>query len=227
MLFRCPIDGDGLKIAAIVAVITVIVSIINSNFAWVGGILSICILAFFRDPDRVTPQNESAIISPADGTVINISPCIPPAELGFGEKKTKRVCIFMSVTNVHVNRSPVAGTIEKILYVPGKFFNASLDKANVYNERKAFFVRTKDNQQIVFVQIAGLIARRIRTDVKEGDVVEAGQRVGIIRFGSRVDVYLPDNVKINVQEGQSTIAGETVLAEIISSGVDDGEKKKK
>lgn len=215
MLFRCPIDGDGLKIAAIVAVITVVVSIINSNFAWIGGILALGILAFFRDPDRVTPKNDAAIISPADGTVISVSPCIPPAELGFGEKKTNRVCIFMSLSNVHVNRSPVAGTLEKILYIPGKFFNASLDKANIYNERNAFFVKTKKGQKIVFVQIAGLVARRIRTDVKEGDELEAGQRVGIIRFGSRVDVYLPDNVKINVEEGQTTVAGETVLAEII------------
>lgn len=214
MLFRCPIDADGLKIAAIVAVITIIISVINSNFGWIGAILTICVLAFFRDPERVTPVNESAVISPADGTVQSIGYCIPPAELGFGDKKVKRIAIFMSVSDVHVNRSPMAGTIEKILYIPGKFFNASLDKASVYNERNAFFLKTKNDQQVVFVQIAGLIARRIRTDIKEGDSVEAGQRVGLIRFGSRVDVYLPDNSKVKVEEGQTMVAGETILAEL-------------
>lgn len=214
MLFRCPIDADGLKIAAIVAVITIVISVINSNFGWIGAIFTVCVLAFFRDPERVTPSNEAAVISPADGVVQSAGPCIPPEELGYGEKKVNRVSIFMSVSDVHVNRSPVAGVIEKILYIPGKFFNASLDKASVYNERNAFFVKTKKKQQLVFVQIAGLVARRIRTDVKEGDKVDAGQRVGLIRFGSRVDVYLPDNAKIKVEEGQTMVAGETVIAEL-------------
>ena len=213
MLFRCPVDGDGIKIALVVAVITIVISILNSNFGWIGGIFAVCVLMFFRDPERVTPANESAIISPADGIVQSISPCIPPAELGFGEQKVKRVCIFMSLSDVHVNRSPVSGKLEKILYIPGKFFNASLDKASVYNERNAFFVKMKNKRQIVFVQIAGLLARRIRTDVKEGDALEKGQRVGLIRFGSRVDVYLPDDVTIKVEEGQTAVAGETVIAE--------------
>lgn len=218
MLFRFPVDADGLKIAAVIAIITIVVSVINSNFGWVGGILTVCCLIFFRDPDRVTPSNDAAIISPADGIVQKIGECEPPEELGFGDKKVNRISIFMSISDVHVNRAPAAGTIEKILYVPGKFFNASLDKASVYNERNAFFMKTNNGKNIVFVQIAGLIARRIRTDVKEGDTIEAGQRVGIIRFGSRVDVYLPDGVKVKVEEGQTTVAGETIIAEFASRG---------
>lgn len=213
MIYRFPIDVDGLKIAAVIAIITIIVSVINSNFGWVGAILTVCCLGFFRDPDRVIPKNvENIIISPADGTVQSVSECIPPDELGFNGEKVQRISIFMSMMNVHVNRTPVSGVIEKILYIPGKFFNATLDKASVHNEREAFSVRMKNGEKLVFVRIAGLVARRIRCDVKEGDVVEAGQRVGIIRFGSRVDVYLPKNASPAVEEGQTTVAGETVIA---------------
>lgn len=213
MIYRFPIDVDGLKIAAIIAIITIIISIINSNFGWIGAILTVCVLGFFRDPDRVIPQNtENIVISPADGTVQSISECIPPDELGFNGEKVTRISIFMSMMNVHVNRMPVSGVIEKILYVPGKFFNATLDKASVHNEREAFTVRMSNGEKLVFVRIAGLVARRIRCDVKEGDKLEVGQRVGIIRFGSRVDVYLPKGATPNIEEGQTTVAGETIIA---------------
>lgn len=213
MDYRFPIDIDGLKIAAIIAVISIVISIVNSNFGWIGAILTVCCLGFFRDPDRVAPKNISnQIISPADGCVQKVCDCIPPEEIGLGNEKVKKISIFMSVFDVHVNRSPISGILEKIQYIPGKFFNATLDKASVDNEREIFTVRTDDGKKIVFVRIAGLVARRIRCDVKEGDRIEAGQRVGIIRFGSRVDVYLPENINTMVEEGQTTVAGETVIA---------------
>jgi phosphatidylserine decarboxylase len=185
---------------------------------WLGFLMTIACLAFFRDPERIHPSRSCVVVSPADGVVLKISTCTPPDELDLpGE--WRKITIFMSVFNVHVNRAPVSGIIEKMLYVPGKYFNASLDKANVLNERRSTFMRLSDGTQVVFVQIAGLLAGRIRCDVVEGQELELGQRIGIIRFGSRVDVYLPGDSSVLVEEGQVTVAGETILADFSRKGV--------
>ncbi len=168
---------------------------------------------FFRDPKRYTPQGENYIISPADGTILEIDDdiCLPK-ELGESEAIYHKIGIFMSVLNVHVNRVPISGKIEKIAYTPGKFFNASLDKASEHNERNAILMKTDNGYPVAFVQIAGLIARRIVCNVKEGDIIKSGERFGIIRFGSRVNVYVPMTAKLNVDIGQTVIGGETILA---------------
>src|SRR5690606_31859934 len=154
------------------------------------------------DPDRTTPTGEGLVISPADGTVIKIEEAVPPQELGWTDKPLTKISIFLNVFDVHVNRIPVNGKIIKRHYYPGKFFNASLDKASEFNERNSIIVRTKDKKDVLFVQIAGLVARRILCDVEEGDEVQAGSRYGIIRFGSRADIYLPKGVNPQVAVGQ-------------------------
>lgn len=188
---------------------------------WILVGLTLWIAAFFRDPVRTTPHGDKLIVAPADGLVTMIARVAPPRELrGPGEltdTECTRISIFMSVFDVHINRAPVSGRIKRIAYVPGKFINADLDKASEDNERQHFLIEGADGLQIGFTQIAGLVARRILSFVREGDVVEAGQRVGLIRFGSRVDVYLPAGTSPKVLLGQRAIAGETVLAEI---GVD-------
>ena len=189
-------------------------------FGWLLVGLTIWVAAFFRDPVRTTPTDPRLIVAPADGLVTMIKQVAAPTELagegGLSGDYT-RVSIFMSVFDVHINRSPVAGTIRRIGYVPGKFLNADLDKASEDNERQHFIVERDDGLRIGFTQIAGLVARRIMAFVKEGDRVEAGERIGLIRFGSRVDVYLPAGTGSQVILGQRTIAGETVLGEL---GVD-------
>lgn len=191
--------------------------------AWPLGGLTLGILAFFRDPERVTPRDERAIVSPADGMITLIRKVPPPRELsaddGSGMRAlpavpVTRVSIFMSVFDVHINRAPIGGTIRRVVYIPGAFVNADLDKASDENERQHFLVERGDGVQVGFTQIAGLIARRIVPFVKGGDIVAAGQRVGLIRFGSRVDVYLPEGTEPRVLMGQKVIAGETVLAVI-------------
>ncbi|TMM49037.1 phosphatidylserine decarboxylase [Qipengyuania marisflavi] len=190
---------------------------------WPLLLLSAGVFAFFRDPERVVPQDEHAIVSPADGLISLIAEVDPPQELmiddgtgnaGMPVGKVTRVSIFMSVFDVHINRSPIAGTIQRIVYIPGSFMDAGLDKASEENERQHILIERMDGTQVGFTQIAGLIARRIVPFVKPGDTVGAGQRVGLIRFGSRVDVYLPAGTGSKVLLGQSVIAGETVLAEI-------------
>lgn len=213
MNIRLPFDRDGWKFAGVAAVIAVLLGNISTNMGWLGFLSTIGCLLFFRDPERVHPSSENIAVSPADGIVLRISECTPPEELAL-DGIWKKVSIFMSIINVHVNRAPISGIVEKILYIPGKFFNVSLDKASEYNERQATYMRMADGTQIVFVQIAGLIARRIRCDITEGQELEMGDRVGIIRFGSRVDVYLPQHAKIFVEDGQITVAGETVLANL-------------
>jgi phosphatidylserine decarboxylase len=189
-------------------------------FGWLLVGLTIWVAAFFRDPVRTTPTDPKLIVAPADGLVTMISRVAPPLELagdgGLSGQYT-RVSIFMSVFDVHINRSPVAGTVRRIVYVPGKFLNADLDKASEDNERQHFLVEREDGLRIGFTQIAGLVARRIMSFVKDGDRVAAGERIGLIRFGSRVDVYLPEGTGSQVLLGQRTIAGETVLGEV---GVD-------
>ncbi|QDP18630.1 phosphatidylserine decarboxylase [Sphingomonas xanthus] len=186
-------------------------------FGWLLVGLTIWVAAFFRDPVRTTPQNPSLIVAPADGLVTMISRVRAPLELA-GESglsgEFTRVSIFMSVFDVHINRSPIAGTVKRIAYVPGKFLNADLDKASEDNERQHFLVEREDGVAIGFTQIAGLVARRIMSFVKEGDRVAAGERIGLIRFGSRVDVFLPAGTGPAVILGQRTIAGETILGEL-------------
>ena len=212
MKFTLPyFDRDGWVAAFAFWGVAFILGHVDVYVWWSGFFIGVACLLFFRDPERIPPSKPHAIVSPADGIILKISDVDPPAELGLKGQR-KKISIFMSVLNVHVNRTPVAGIVEKILYIPGKFFNVTLDKANEYNERQATFVKTEENIEVVFVQIAGLIARRIRCDINEGDKLTRGQRVGIIRFGSRVDVYLPSDVSVCVEEGQITVAGETILA---------------
>lgn len=209
-----PISRHGWPLIGIFAGVAVLLSWLWQPLGWVGAILTLWCIYFFRDPDRVTPTGEGLIVSPADGVVQMVTAAVPPTELGLGDEPLTRVAIFMNVFNVHVNRIPIDGTVEKIAYRPGLFLKASLDKASEDNERQSITVKTKSGAEIGFVQIAGLVARRIVTEISEGDVVRAGQRFGMIRFGSRVDVYLPKGVKPLVRVGQLSIAAETVIADL-------------
>ncbi|MBC9206942.1 phosphatidylserine decarboxylase [Roseomonas aerophila] len=182
---------------------------------WLGAAFTLFCLYFFRDPERVVPTRPGLFVAPADGRVVMVGPAVPPDELGLGPNPRWRVAIFLSVLDVHVNRSPVDGVVTRVAYRHGKFLNASLDKASIDNERNALAMRLPDGQEIAVVQIAGLIARRILCDVKEGDRLERGQRFGIIRFGSRTDLYLPEGVRPLVAEHQLMIGGETVIAEMV------------
>jgi len=187
---------------------------VGSWLAWLGLLFTLFCLFFFRDPERVPPGRPGAVLAPADGRVVSIAPAVPPAELGLGPTPRWRISTFLSVLNVHVNRIPADGTISRIAYRHGRFLNASLDKASEANERNAIALRLADGREMAVVQIAGLIARRIVCDLREGDAVRAGQRFGIIRFGSRADLYLPEGVRPLVAIGQTMIGGETVIAEL-------------
>ena len=182
--------------------------------AWLALLFLGFCLYFFRDPERVAPARANLLLAPADGKVVSVAPAAPPAELGLGPAPRWRVGIFLSVLDVHVNRIPADGTVTRIAYRHGTFVNASLDKASDDNERNALAIRLPDGREIAVVQIAGLIARRILCHVREGDAVHAGARFGIIRFGSRTDLYLPEGVRPLVSEGQTMIGGETVIAEL-------------
>ena len=186
---------------------------VSDFFTFPGVVLTVWCVYFFRDPDRVTPVREGLVISPADGIVQLIDSAAPPEELDMGQDARPRICIFMNVFDVHVNRVPIDATITKLSYRPGKFFNASLDKASEFNERQSLHLTLKDGRDIALVQIAGLIARRILCHAAEGQAFRAGERFGMIRFGSRVDVYLPDGVYPLVSVGQRAIGGETVIAD--------------
>jgi phosphatidylserine decarboxylase len=215
------VHPEGRKFTLIAAFLTLIgFSFLPDLFGWLLVGVTVWVAAFFRDPIRTTPQDADLIVAPADGLVTMISRVSAPLELA-GEGgltgEFSRVSIFMSVFDVHINRTPIGGTVRRIAYVPGKFLNADLDKASEDNERQHFLVERDDGLKIGFTQIAGLVARRIMSFVKEGDRVEAGERIGLIRFGSRVDVYLPAGTGPQVLLGQRTIAGETVLGAI---GVD-------
>lgn len=215
MNISLPFDREAWKFSGILAIISIVLGSVSTNAGWLCSILTVCCLLFFRDPDRVHPVGDSFVTSPADGIVLKISELEPPGELNL-EGRWRKISIFMSIFNVHVNRTPVSGQVTDIQYVPGKFFNVTLDKANEYNERQATHMIMRDGTKVVFVQIAGLIARRIRCDIEVGQELTIGDRVGMIRFGSRVDVYLPTDVKILVEEGQITVAGETILADMSS-----------
>jgi phosphatidylserine decarboxylase len=206
----------------IAAAATAITYAAISHFvAWLLVGVTIWVATFFRDPMRTTPRGEGLIVAPADGLITMIARVRPPPELrgpdGLADDEHTRVSIFMSVFDVHINRAPISGRVKRIAYVPGKFINADLDKASEDNERQHLLIESSNGLRIGFTQIAGLVARRILSFVREGDMVDAGQRVGLIRFGSRVDVYLPFGTSPKVLLGQRSIAGETVIAEI---GVD-------
>ena len=188
--------------------------LIGPWLAWLGLLFTLFCLFFFRDPERVPPGRPSALVAPADGRVVSVTPAVPPAELGLGAMPRWRVSTFLSIINVHVNRIPADGIITRIAYRHGSFLSASLDKASDDNERNAVALRLSDGRELALVQIAGLIARRIVCDLREGDAVHAGQRFGIIRFGSRADLYLPEGVRPLVAVGQTMVGGETVIAEL-------------
>ncbi|PZU61105.1 MAG: phosphatidylserine decarboxylase family protein [Sphingobium sp.] len=213
------VHPEGYKFGGIAAAITALAFLMG--WPWLGWplvLLTLWVLAFFRDPIRATPQDDSLIVAPADGLVTLIQRVSPPREMagaaGLGEEPMVRVSIFMSVFDVHINRTPIAGTVKSVVYISGKFLNADLDKASEDNERQHILVERDDGVRIGFTQIAGLVARRIVPFVKPGDIVAAGQRIGLIRFGSRVDVYLPAGTMPRVVLGQRTVAGETVIARI-------------
>lgn len=211
------VHPEGRKFGAIAVGITGIFAIMGwSVLAWLMAGVSIWVFAFFRDPVRAVPQDERAIIAPADGLITLIQQVLPPPEMAgpdkLGDAPMIRVSIFMSVFDVHINRTPISGTVKDVIYISGKFINADLDKASEDNERQHILVERGDGVRIGFTQIAGLVARRIVPFVKRGDIIAAGQRVGLIRFGSRVDVYLPAGTAPLVTLGTHTVAGETVLA---------------
>ncbi len=209
-----PMHPEGRRFVAIAAAITVLLFLIDEVPGLLGVALTIWVYYFFRDPKRAVPQREGLMVAPADGIVSQIEAAAPPPELGMGETPLTRVSIFMNVFNCHVNRAPAAGEVVAVAYRPGRFFNASLDKASEHNERNSLRLRLEDGREIAVVQIAGLVARRIVSWVEEGQTLRRGERFGLIRFGSRVDVYLPEGVAPQVCLGQTTIAGETVIADL-------------
>lgn len=208
-----PIHKEGYLFIAIAAVASLVLGHLWTPFGWFGFVITLWICYFFRDPARVTPLRQGLIVSPADGRISQIANVIPPSELGLGVEPMLRISVFMNVFDCHVNRSPVTGRLLRIIYRPGLFLNADLDKASEDNERNSLVIET-NGVIIGVVQIAGLIARRIVGFVKEGDMLSTGQRFGLIRFGSRVDVYLPSSAIASVGVGQTAIAGETVLADL-------------
>lgn len=222
-----PVHPEGRKFAVVSAAVTLVFALLAwETLAWPMAGMTIGILAFFRDPARVSPQDEQLVIAPADGLVTLIQLVPPPAELagpdGLGSEPVYRVSIFMSVFDVHINRAPIGGTVRRIVYISGKFLNADLDKASDENERQHIMIERSDGVRIGFTQIAGLVARRIVPFVKEGDFVAVGQRVGLIRFGSRVDVYLPHGTAPAVVKGQRAIAGETIMGVIGEAPIREG-----
>lgn len=212
--FIKPMHPEGIRFVAIFAAITVGMFQLLDILGWIGVGVTIWCYYFFRDPERVPPTGEGLIVSPADGVVSLIEAAVPPNELGMPDAPLTRVSVFMSVFNCHVNRTPITGEITAVAYRPGKFFNASLDKASADNERNSVRVRMANGQDLAVVQIAGLVARRIVCFVKPGNALQTGERFGLIRFGSRLDVYLPDGVDPRVRVGQTMVAGETVLASL-------------
>jgi phosphatidylserine decarboxylase len=214
-----PVHPEGRKFGLIAGAVTLIFAFMAwETLAWPMAAITAWTLMFFRDPARTTPTDDRFVVAPADGLVTLIEVVPPPPELrgsdALGDQPMTRVSIFMSVFDVHINRTPIRGTIKRVVYIAGKFLNADLDKASDENERQHFLVERSDGVRIGFTQIAGLVARRIVAFVKEGDSVANGQRVGLIRFGSRVDVYLPQGTSSRVIKGQRCVAGETVLAEL-------------
>ncbi|MBB3066261.1 phosphatidylserine decarboxylase [Limibacillus halophilus] len=218
-----PIHSEGWKFIGIFAAVTLVLFLFIEPLGWIGAGATLWCYYFFRDPERATPLREGLVISPADGKVCSVAPVAPPSTLGLGDEPRVRVSIFMNVFNCHVNRLPIAGRITKIVYTPGKFLNASLDKASEDNERNALAVEIDGGYgDLGVVQIAGLVARRILCEVEEDRHLETGERFGMIRFGSRLDVYLPVGSASLVAVGQTAVAGETVIADLTSKEAQRG-----
>lgn len=212
--FIKPMHPEGWRFVAIFGAVTLVLFWLFAPLGWIALGLTVWCYYFFRDPKRAVPLDPGLIISPADGVVSLIERAVPPAELGMGPEALTRVSVFMNVFNCHVNRMPIGGQIDAIAYRPGKFFNASLDKASSDNERNSLAIRLEDGRKVAVVQIAGLVARRIVCFTRVGQVLRTGDRFGLIRFGSRLDVYLPEGVEPQVALGQTMVAGETVIADL-------------
>jgi phosphatidylserine decarboxylase len=212
-----PIHPEGYPFIGGLALASLILFWLWAPLGWLAALLTVWCAYFFRDPPRVTPVRDGIVVAPADGRVSQVSNVVPPKELDLGAQPLPRISIFMSVFDCHINRSPVAGRVDRIVYRAGKFLSADLDKASEDNERNALVIATASGSRIAVVQIAGLIARRIVSFTREGETIGAGARIGMIRFGSRVDVYLPEGTRLLAAEGQSAIAGETVLADLKSA----------
>ena len=210
-----PIHKEGFKFIFIFALVTIILALLNNVLGLIGLVLTLWCVFFFRDPERVIPVEENTVISPADGVVTLVEYGVEaPEDLGYGKQKFNKISVFLNVFNVHVNRVPIGGTITKISYKPGKFLSANASDASAENERNSAVVKLDNGKEIIFVQVAGLVARRIISDLKEGQKVATGDRYGIIRFGSRADIYLPENVAVKCLVGQTMIGGETIVAKL-------------
>jgi phosphatidylserine decarboxylase len=221
-----PVHREGWRFVAIAAAVTLVLFWLDlETLAWLAAVATAWCAYFFRDPERVTPLRDGLVISPADGRISMVQDVPPPPELDFSFEPVTRISVFMNVFDVHVNRSPVDGAIRRIAYVPGAFLNADLDKASEDNERQALTIEMADGRAVGVVQIAGFIARRIVKFVAEGERLAAGQRFGLIRFGSRVDVYLPKGARALVCVGQRAVAGETVLADLASQEGERGGRR--
>lgn len=210
--FIKPMHREGYRFVAAFAAVTLVLFWLWEPLGWVGVGLTVWCYYFFRDPKRAVPLNAGLMVSPADGVVSLIERAVPPEELGMGPAPLMRVSVFMSVFNCHVNRAPIAGRVSEIAYRPGKFLNAAMDKASIDNERNSLRIDMADGRSIAVVQIAGLVARRILCFAVKGQELRTGERFGLIRFGSRLDIYLPDGVEPQVALGQNCVAGETVIA---------------
>ena len=214
-LVTFPIHKEGYKFIFIFAIATAILALLSNFLGLIGLVATLWCIFFFRDPERFVPLEDNAIISPADGVVTRVEyGAEAPEELGYGKTKFNKISIFLNVFNVHVNRVPLSGSVTKVIYRPGKFLSANAEEASVENERNSVVVKNSSGTEIIFVQVAGLVARRIVSDIKEGQEVVAGQRYGIIRFGSRADLYFPENVEIKSLLGQTMVGGETIIAKI-------------
>ena len=213
-----PIHRDGYKFVIAAVLATLVLFLLAPPLGWLAAVATVWCAYFFRDPDRVTPTRKGLVISGADGKITGTDAVVPPRELELGPESRTRISVFLSIFDVHIVRAPVAGRIVRSHYVPGVFLNAELDKASEDNERRALVIETKTGEKVGVVLIAGLIARRIVTFVGEGTSVARGERIGLIRFGSRVDVYLPPNASVLAAVGQTAIGGETVLAELANAG---------
>jgi phosphatidylserine decarboxylase len=212
-----PIHKAGVPFVAASVVATFVLGWIWGPLAAIGAVVTLWVIYFFRDPERTIPTRDGLIVSPGDGMVQLIVDAVPPPELEMGDSPRPRISIFLNVFDVHVNRVPIGGTVLRARYQPGRFHNAALDKASAENERMSIRVGLADGRDVGFVQIAGLVARRILCDLREGQTVRTGERYGLIRFGSRCDIYLPEGVSPLVVVGQRAIGGETVLADLQSS----------
>ena len=208
-----PITPEGYPFIGAFALVSLILFWLWPPLGWLGTVLTIWCALFFRDPPRVTPVRDGIVVAPADGRISMVTSVAPPHELGLGDNLLPRISIFMSVFDCHINRSPLAGRIEKAVYQPGVFLNADLDKASADNERNSLVIASA-SARVAVVQIAGLVARRIVCFAREGQTIAAGERFGMIRFGSRLDIYLPEDVVPQVAVGQTTVAGETILADL-------------